>query len=53
VEQVRFRYYGDSALVQTSPEELELLRRAWGRLKEMADEKGISLEFDPEGYKGF
>jgi len=53
VEQVRFRYYGDSALVQTSPEELELLRRAWGRLKEMADEKGISLEFDLEGYKGF
>lgn len=53
VEQVRFRYYGDSALVQTSPEELDLLRGAWDELKRRADLKEISLRIDPEGYKRF
>ncbi len=53
VRQVRFRHYGKSALVQTSPEEIETLHRTWPELEERAEEKGISLRFDPEGYKGF
>ena len=53
VAQVRFRCYGDGALVQTSPEELDLLRGAWDEIESRAVQKGISLRIDPEGYKGF
>lgn len=53
VKQVRFRHYGKSALVQTSPEEIGILRGTWTELEKKAEEKGISLRIDPEGYKGF
>lgn len=53
VEQVRFRYFGDDALIQTSPDEIKKLENNMLELNEIASEKGLSLRFDPEGYKEF
>ncbi len=53
VGQVRFRYFGDDALIQTSPEETAQLRNNMPELNRIALKKGLSLRFDPEGYKEF
>ncbi len=51
VSQIRFRYFGDDALIQTSPEEIAQLRNKMPELNGIALRKGLSLRLDPEGYK--
>ena len=51
-ENLRFRYFGDSALIQTSAENIDRIWAEREKLLKRAREEGISLRFDPEGYKG-
>jgi uncharacterized protein len=52
-ENIRFRYFGNSAIIQTSAGDMEKIRNVWEELLGKAEEKGISLILDPEGYEGF
>ena len=53
VNQVRFRYFGNYALIQTSPNETVLVENKMQELNEIALKKGLSIRLDPEGYKEF
>lgn len=51
IVQVRFRHHGDHAVIETSPEEIPLLRKSMPELNRVAGRKELSLRLDPEGYK--
>ncbi len=53
VNLVRFRYSGDHALIQTSPDETSQVEDKMQELNQIALKNGLSLRLDPEGYKEF
>ncbi|UAL07278.1 MAG: ATP-dependent sacrificial sulfur transferase LarE [Candidatus Methanogranum gryphiswaldense] len=52
IEQVRFRYQEYHAKIQTSPPEIYRLKEKESELRNYFSKKGISIEIDPDGYKG-
>ena len=52
VEQLRFRYFGDHAKIQTSPPEICKLMAHEAELEKYFQSKKIIVDIDPNGYSG-
>ena len=51
IRQVRFRYFDNSASIQTLQDDIISLEKYMPELNKIASKKGLSLKINPEGYK--